>query len=102
MRQHRANAQPRKIFSARTELCISAFRGHFNIDAFYQFTKAGIKTIAWLWQGYFYLAQDAPGVATKYQNAITHQYRFFNVVGNQQYTLDRHLAFTPQIQKIRA
>ncbi len=76
-------------------------RGHDHVDAFDQGTEGRVEAIAWLRQGDADFGEDAAGVAGEYQDAVAHEYRLLDIVGDEDHALDRHAAFGPQIQEVR-
>ena len=48
------------------------------------------------------LANDAAGIGREQQDAVAHQHRFLDIVGDQNDALDRQLAVAPQFEEIGA
>ena len=48
------------------------------------------------------LADDAAGIGREQQDAVAHQHRFLDVVGDEDDALDRQLAVAPQVEEVGA
>ena len=58
--------------------------------------------MAWLRQLHRDIAQDPAGVAAEDEDPVAHQHGLFDVVRDENHGFDRHLAFGPQIEEVRA
>src|SRR5674476_1205447 len=74
--------------------------GHAGVDAVNKVPERRIETIARVGKVDLDFSSHAPGIGCEYQNAVAHQYRFFDVVRYHQHRLDRQSAFDPQVNEV--
>src|SRR5438132_335953 len=55
-----------------------------------------------MWEGDLDFACNTSGVRGKDQNAVAHQDRFLDVVGDQQHRSDRQPVLDPEVEKVGA
>src|SRR6516162_4324933 len=101
-RQHRVDPNLRKAYC---QLRSARHRGitvrHSDIDGLDKITEAGITAVPRLRQVDFDLADDLRWIGRENEDAVAHQYRFFDIVSHQDDPLDGEPAFAPEIEKVR-
>src|SRR6516162_6102429 len=100
--QHRVGPNLRKAFC---QGCSARRRGrtlrHGDVDSLDKITEPGIKAVARLRQVNFDLADDLRRIGRENEDAVAHQYRFFDIVRHQDDPFDGEPAFAPEIEKVR-
>ena len=77
-------------------------RGHRHIDFFDQIAEARVESVARLLQIHRDFANDAARIGREQQDAVAHQHRLLDIVGDDDDALDRQLAVAPQFDEIGA
>jgi len=76
--------------------------GHARVDVVHQLAEARVLAVAWLRQVDPDLAHDAAGIGGEHQDAVAHQDRLLDVVGNHQDRFDLHATFAPEVEQVGA
>ena len=76
--------------------------GHQGVDVVHHLAEGRVQAIARVRERHRQFAGDTPGVGREYQDAVAHQHRLLDVVGDHQHRFQRQLAFGPQIDEVGA
>src|SRR4029077_14965532 len=77
-------------------------RGHLGINIVDHLPEGFVQAVAGMRKCYLDFARDAPGVRGKDQNAVAHEDRFLDVVGDQQHRSGWQSALDPEVEKVGA
>ena len=76
--------------------------GHQRVDLVDQGAEIVVQPIARMGKGDRDLGGDAAGIGRQHENAVGHQHRFLDIMGDHQDGLDRHAPLLPKIEQIGA
>ena len=76
--------------------------GHQRVDLVDQLAKFGVEAVARLGKRNGDLGRDPAGVRGEDEDAVAHQHRLFDVVGDHQDRLDRDAPLLPQVEQVGA
>ena len=100
-RQREAEAGAGRDGFAAGRLGLGAL-GHQRVDLVDELAEFGVEAVARMGQGNGDLGRDAARVGGQHEDAVAHQHRLLDVVGDHQDRLDRDAPFLPEVEQVGA